>query len=200
MNEPVCEIKKLSALNDVQLSQAVDVFIEGFYFTLVNVSKDKAKLHIIFKHSFDHDMTYAYLQDDIVVGFIGLADDKKRPTRLDKELYIQQMGRLYGKLTYSSLKTSFEAVKEIGQGEIFVDYITTRSDQRSKGIGKQFLDFIHLTLGYKKIHLETYSKNTGAISFYERYGFKIIKVKKSLAMKLAGFGDMLFLQFEGNAD
>ena len=36
------------------------------------VSKDKEKLHGLFKNSFDDDITYAYLQNGEAVGFLGL--------------------------------------------------------------------------------------------------------------------------------
>jgi len=51
------EIVKLSQLDDRQLDQAVDVFIEGFYNTLQSVSNDKEKIHRIFRNSFDSNMT-----------------------------------------------------------------------------------------------------------------------------------------------
>jgi hypothetical protein len=42
------EIKKLSELDDKQLNQAMDVFVEGFYNVFSSVSKDKEKLHARF--------------------------------------------------------------------------------------------------------------------------------------------------------
>ena len=47
------EIKKLSELDENQLSHSINVFVEGFYNVFKSVSKDKEKLHMIFKSSFD---------------------------------------------------------------------------------------------------------------------------------------------------
>ena len=170
----------------------MDVFIEGFFFTLKNVSKDKGKLRELFKCSFDYNMTYAFMQDGVAVGFLGLADYEKRPISLNKEVYM----KIIGKGSYKAMSEAFEKVKNIGPHEIFIDYIATSLEHRSKGIGAQFITFIHDTLGYKEIQLETYSKNTRAISFYERLGFKIVEVKKNLMMKILGYGSLVTLRFE----
>jgi ribosomal protein S18 acetylase RimI-like enzyme len=186
------EIKKLSELDENQISQSMDVFIEGFFFTLKNVSKDKNKLRELFKCSFDYNMTYAFLQDGVAIGFLGLADYQKRPISLNKEVYV----KIIGKASYKAMSEAFEKVKDISPQDIFIDYIATSSEHRSKGIGTQFIAFIRDTLGYKQIQLETYTKNTRAISFYERLGFKIVKVKKNLMMKILGYGSLATLMFE----
>jgi ribosomal protein S18 acetylase RimI-like enzyme len=189
-------IKKLSELEEDQLDQAISVFVEGFHLLLSGITKDKVKLHKLFKASLDYNMTYAYMLDGKAIGFMGLADDKKRPTKFDKEIYQQTVGGLSGKMSFKSVSATFEGLKELDQQEIFIDFIVTSQEHRGKGVGTQLIAFVRDTLGYKKIRLETYSKNTQAISFYEGLGFKIIKVKKSIMMKLAGYGSLLTLKFE----
>lgn len=192
------EIKKLSELNESQINQAIDVFVEGFYFTLSNVSKDKNKLHKLFKSSLDHNMTYAYLQDGTAVGFLGLADCQKRPIKLNKEVYAQVFGGFSTKTSFKAVSDAFEKVKDIGPKDIFIDYIATNPEHRSKGIGTQLIAFVRDTLGYKQIQLETYSKNTRAIALYERLGFKVIKVDKSLMMKISGYGSLVTMRVEAD--
>jgi ribosomal protein S18 acetylase RimI-like enzyme len=189
------EIRKLSELDEKQVNQAVDVLIEGFYFTLSSVSKDKEKLHKLFKNSLDYNMTYAYLQESEAVGFLGLADYQKRPIKLNKEIFIEILGGFAGKLNYKAVSASFEKTKAIGPQDIYIDYLATNPERRSKGIGTQLVEFVRDTLGYKHIELETYSKNTRAIALYERLGFKVTKVKKSLAMRLTGFGNMVYMRW-----
>jgi len=190
------EIKKLSELEESQVDQAIDVFIEGFYFTLSSVSKDKDKLHKLFKSFLDYSMTYAYLQDSIAIGFLGLADHLKRPVKLNWEDYTQIMGKFASKMAYKAMSAAFEKVKDIGHQEILIDFIATSPEHRSKGIGTQIISFIRDVLGYKKIQLETYSKNTRAITFYERLGFKVTKVNKNLMMKISGYGSLVTMRFE----
>lgn len=190
------EIKKLSELEDNQLNQAIDIFIEGFYFTLSSVTKDKNKLHKLFKPSFDYNMTYAYLQDGVAIGFLGLADYKKRPITLNRDLYAEIIGGLKGKMSYKAVSAAFEGVKDIGPQDILIDYIATSPEHRSKGIGTKLIAFVRNTLGHKQIQLETYSKNTRAIAFYERLGFKTIKVDKSIMMKISGYGSLVTMRLD----
>jgi len=190
------EIKKLSELGDIQVNQAIDVFIEGFYFTLSSVSKDREKLHKLFKSFLDYNMTYAYLQDGAAIGFLGLAYNQKRPVKLNREVFTQIMGGFAAKTSYKAVSAAFEKVKDIGQQDILIDFIATSPEHRSKGIGAQIIAFVRDTLGYKKIQLETYSKNTRAIAFYERLGFRVIDVKKSLMMKLSGYGSLVTMRFD----
>lgn len=188
------EIKPLIELEEGQIDQAIDVLIEGFYFTLSTVTKDKDKLHKLFKPSLDYDMTYAYLQDGAAIGFLGLADDQKRPIKFDREVYTQIMG----KASYKAVSTAFEKVKEISPQDILIDYIATSPEHRGKGIGTQLIHYVRDTLGYKQIQLETYSKNTKAIALYERLGFTVVKVDKSFGMWISGYGSLVTMRYEAD--
>lgn len=190
------EIKKLSELAENQVDQAIDVLIEGFYFTLSSVTKDRDKLHKLFKPSLDYDMTYAYLLDGNAVGFLGLADNQKRPIHFEKEFFSQTIGGLTGKTAYKAVCTAFETVKEIGPQDILIDYLATNPECRSQGIGTQMITFIRDTLGYKQIQLETYLTNTRAIALYERLGFQTIKVEKTFAMKISGYGGFVTMRYD----
>ena len=190
------EIKKLSELEESQVNQAIDVFVEGFYITLSSVTKDKDKLRMLFKSFLDYNMTYAYLQDGAAIGFLGLADYQKRPVKLDREVYKRILGKFAVITSYKAVSTAFEKVKDIGPQDILIDCITTSPEHRSRGVGAQIIAFVRDTLGYKQIQLETYSKNTRAIAFYERLGFKIIKVDKSIMMKISGYGGLVTMRYE----
>lgn len=185
------QIKKLYELEDEQVGQTIDIFIEGFYFTLSSISKDRDKLRRLFKYALDYDMTYAYLQDGIAIGFLGLADHQKRPIKFDKEVFAQIMGDFAARTSFKAVSAAFEKVKDIGPHDIYIDYIATSPEHRSKGVGTKLIAFVHNTMGYEQIHLETYLKNTRAIALYERLGFKVVKVDKSLAMRVSGYGGLV---------
>jgi len=93
------EIKKLNELEEIQVNQALDVFVEGFYNVFSSVSKDKSKLHRLFKNSFDYDMTFAYLHDGEVLGFLGIGTYEKRSLKLNKEILFEIMGKVGGKIS-----------------------------------------------------------------------------------------------------
>ena len=189
-------IVKLSELNDKQLDQAVDVFIEGFYNTLQGVSKDKKTIHKLFRNAFDSDMTYAYLCDGDAVGFLGLADYRKRPIKLSKETFIEVFGVSSGSRLYKAVCASMEKIIVNDPDEIWIDYIATNSEHRSMGIGKKLIEYICDNLDYKCIRLMVLSKNPRAISFYERMGFKKEKEKVRLLVILQGFGKEITMKMD----
>ena len=189
-------IVKVSELEDNQLNQAVDVFIEGFYNTLKSVTKDKEKIRKLFIDSFDSDMTYAYLHDGSVLGFLGLADHQKRPIKLNKEIFIEVLGGFAGKMAYRSVSAAMEKIIVHDPDEILIDYIAAHPQHRSEGIGKKLIEYVHDNLSYKYIRLIVYSNNPRAISFYERAGFKTVSVKANLMVMLSGFGKTITMRME----
>lgn len=89
-------------------------------------------------------------------------------------------------------KDNFEAVKEmLPQAEVYVyendreiqgfiglngEYIEgifVSSEMQSRGIGKRLLDFVKTKK--TKLRLNVYQKNTGAIRFYQREDFQILR-------------------------
>ena len=190
------EIKKLSELDDEQVNQAICVFIDGFYNVFSTISKDKEKLHKLFKNSFDYDMTYAYLQDGEAVGFLGLADYQKRPLKLNKEIFMETIGGFAGKVSYKAMRAAMEKLNVVSPQEIYIDYIAASPEHRSKGVGGKLIEFVRDTLGYKHIELEVFSKNPRAKKFYERAGFKVIKVKKDFVMAIQGFGRRIIMRLD----
>ena len=192
----MADIKKLSELNEEQVDQAFNVFIEGFYNVFKSISKDKEKLHRLFKHSFDYSMVYVYLLDDEAVGFLGLADSQKRPLKLNKDIFMEVIPGFAGKMTYKGMSVAMEKLNVVNPQDIYIDYLATCPKHRSKGIGSQLIKFVRESLGYKHIELEVFSKNPRAKSFYEREGFKVVKVKSDLMLILQGFGRRIVMRLD----
>ena len=190
------EIKKLSELDEKQVDQSVSIFIEGFYDIMSSISKDKEKLHRLFKHSFDYDMTYAYLQDGEAVGFLGLGNYQKRPVKLDQEIFMEILSGFAGKVSYKAMSDAMEKPNVSSPEEVYIDYIATNPELRGKGIGTKLIEFIRETLGYKIIELEVFSNNPRAKQLYEREGFKVFKVKKDLIMMIQGKGKRILMRYE----
>ena len=194
-------VVKLSELDDKQLNQAVDVFVEGFYYpTLKRISKDKEKLHRLFINAFRGDMAYAFLHDGNVLGFLGLADQHNRPVKLDKTTYLEEFGNFSGQMVYKQLIATMENIKVHSPDEICIDYITTHPEHRSMGIGKKMIEYVRDNMGYKYIWLEVLSKNPRGIAFYEREGFKqgIVKTNffLNLLAKIMGYGKLITMHME----
>jgi len=182
------EIKKLSDLDHNQVNQAINVFVEGFYNIFSSITKDKEKLHKIFKHSFDYSMTYAYLQNGEAIGFMGIRVCEKHPIKLNKEVFIKSIDGLGGKFAYKITNAALEKVTPAKLNETYIDYLTTAPGHRGKGIGTKLIEY---ACDYSKsdyLMLEVFSKNTDAKKLYERLGFEVIKVRTNVMMLLQGFG------------
>ena len=190
------EIVKLSELDDNQVTQAIDVFIDGFYNVFNSVTKDKAKLHNLFKHSFDYEMVYTYLHDGDVLGFLGLATHQKRPIKLSKAAFAEIMSGFVGKMAFKSMGAAIEKINVNSPDEVCIDYIATSSEHRSKGIGKKLIEFVRDNLGYKHIKLEVFSKNPRAKAFYERIGFTAAGTKSGIMLSLMGHGKTIAMRMD----
>jgi len=191
------EIKKLSGLDDGQVDQAVGVFVDGFHYIFSKaISKDKEKLHLLFKNSFDYDMTYAYLREGEAVGFMGLGDHIKRPIALDREVFLGLRGGLGGKISYKAMSAALGKVVVENPDEVYVDYLATSPEHRSQGIGTKLIEYVRDTMGYKYIKLEVLSKNPRAKKLYESLGFEVIKIKTDIMMMINGFGKPIIMRME----
>ncbi len=61
----------------------------------------------------------------------------------------------------------------IGVIDGYIAGIFVKENMQGKGIGKQLID--NCKQKYKKLTLHVYEKNTKAIEFYKKMGFKIVK-------------------------
>ncbi|MCL2865974.1 MAG: GNAT family N-acetyltransferase [Lachnospiraceae bacterium] len=194
------KIKKLSELDENQVNQALNVFIEGFYNIMSAITKDKEKLHRLFKNSFNYDITYAYLQNGEAVGFLGLGNYQKRALNLNKDIFTEilpeKLPTFAGKSMYKAMYSSMCKPHNGSPEEIYIDFIATNPEYRSTGIGTKLIKFIRGDLSYKTIGLDVMTKNPRAKKFYERMGFKVIKTKLDLMARLQGFGGRIIMKWE----
>ena len=59
----------------------------------------------------------------------------------------------------------------IGVNEDYIEGLFVKSDARSKGIGKELLDFVKILKSH--LYLHVYEKNSRAICFYKRENFRL---------------------------
>ena len=82
---------------------------EGFcYIFSKSISKDREKLHKLFRSSFDYAMTYAYLQGGKAVGFLGIANYRKHSIKVNKDVIIELMGKFGGNMAYKPVSAALE--------------------------------------------------------------------------------------------
>jgi len=194
------EIKKLSELDENQIDQVINVFIEGFYNIMSSISKDKEKLHWLFQNSLDYDMTYAYLLNGEAVGFLGLGNYQKRALNLNRDNFTKilpaTLPDFARKIMYNAMYSSMCKPHDGGEGEIYIDFIATNPEYRSTGIGTKLIEFVRSDLGYRTIKLDVMTKNPRAKKLYERTGFKVVKTKLDLMTRLQGIGGRIIMKWE----
>lgn len=92
-------------------------------------------------------------------------EDVVKAMFLQAEIYVREEEDTTGK--------TGEILGLIGLDGDYAAGIFVRGDVRSKGVGKQLLDFVKQKR--EKLELNVYAKNRRAIRFYEREGFCIQK-------------------------
>jgi len=196
------KIKKISEIDESQIEQAINVFIEGFYNIMSSISKDKERLHWLFINSFDCDMTYVYLHNGEAVGFLGLGNYHKRALNLNRDNFMKilpdTLPGIAGKSMYKAMYSSMCKPHVGNPHEVYIDFIATNPEYRSTGIGTKLIEFIRDDLGYRTIKLDVMTKNPRAKKFYERMGFKVIKTKLDLMTRLQGIGARIIMKWEAD--
>lgn len=106
------------------------------------------------------------------------------------ELWLDANLKAHSFIPTAYWKSNFDAVKEmlpqaevyvyedageidafVGLNGTYIEGIFVSSEMQSKGIGRRLLDFVKTKR--TKLCLNVYQKNTRAIDFYQREGFKI---------------------------
>lgn len=196
-NKTEYEIKKLSELNSSQVEQAIALFVDGFYYIYKKaISKDKALLQQLFIDAFDCDMVFVCLHEKRIVGFLGLGNRIKRCVALNKETFKRLLGKFRGTMIYLQMGGMLHEITVHGTDEGYIDYITTDSDYRGKGIATKLIKYVCDTLPYKSYTLDVLSKNNAAKRLYEHLGFDQIQIKKNPLVMLSGFGYQIVMKLD----
>jgi len=191
------KICKLIDLDDNQLNEATSICVDGLYNVFSLISKDKSLLIELFKDSFHYDMCYACLYESDVVGFMGLSNSVKRAAgAMKRETFERIFGERYAKFAYPGISAGFIKPKVKSSREVEIDFLATDLQHRSKGIGKLLVNYIIENMDYDSCVLDVYSKNIKAIKFYERLGFKQIKVRSEWVLRLHGIGKTITMKLD----
>ena len=79
------QIVEFGKLNDTQKLEAVELFLIGFGH-FMTFSKDEEKKKKLFLEIFSPDLFVCYLENDNVLGLMGLGNNKTRPIDFKKEI------------------------------------------------------------------------------------------------------------------
>ena len=187
LNVIMNNILEFGELSLTQKEEAAELFMDGFG-QFMTFSKDEDLKKELFIRIFDPKLFFCYLEDNKVLGLMGLGTNKVRPINFKKEICQELFGKCKGAIISKQMNASFQKAVVKGDKELYLDTLVTHPSYRSKGIGSILVNKACSLKEYDSIIVEVFSKNTKAISFYEKNGFVITKKHKLSIMRLLGSG------------
>lgn len=181
------EIKRMTEINDKQFEEAIHVFVDSFRH-LFTFAKNPEDLIVLFRESFVKEMIYVYIENDKVLGFLGIATNKQRPLLFSSDICKQLFGNIKGGIIFKQLNAMLTKPVVNKDDELYVDHLATSQKARGKGIGTTLLKYAFAMPGYTVCYLEVLSKNLNAKRLYESLGFVVYKKQYSL-LALQGAGN-----------
>lgn len=181
------EILEYGRLTNEQKSEAVDLFLEGFGH-FMTFSKDETGKKNLFTEIFDPELFMCYLEEDKVLGLMGLGTNMKRPIDFKVEICRKYFGKIRGTLISKQMNAIFQKPVVSSERELYLDTLVTDPGCRKKGIGTALINAACSFGDYDSVIVEVFSDNENAIGFYEKNGFVRIKENKSSVMRLLGSG------------
>ena len=181
------EILEYGRLTNEQKSEAVDLFLEVFGH-FMTFSKDETGKKNLFTEIFDPELFMCYLEEDKVLGLMGLGTNMKRPIDFKVEICRKYFGKIRGTLISKQMNTIFQKPAVSSERELYLDTLVTDPGCRKKGIGTALINAACSFGDYDSVIVEVFSDNENAIGFYEKNSFVRIKENKSSVMRLLGSG------------
>ena len=181
------KIVEYGCLNELQKNQAVELFIEGFGH-FMTFSKDEDLKRKLFFEMFHPALFLCYVEDEKVLGLMGIATNKIRPLNFTYDLCIKYFGKIKGAILSKQMNAIFQTPVVKTKSELYIDILVTGSEARRKGVGTALLNHAFEMEGYTVWSVEAFSNNQAAISLYEKNGFRIEQRKKRSLMRFLGAG------------
>ena len=189
------EILEYGRLTNEQKSEAVDLFLEGFGH-FMTFSKDETGKKNLFTEIFDPELFLCYLEEDKVLGLMGLGTNMKRPIDFKVEICRKYFGKIRGTLISKQMNAIFQKPAVSSERELYLDTLVTDPGCRKKGIGTALINAACSFGDYDSVIVEVFSDNENAIGFYEKNSFVRIKENKSSVMRLLGSGYPIVMKKE----
>lgn len=181
------EIKAYGQLNNIQKEETIDVFLEGFGH-MMTFSKDNQELKCLFSTAFHHSYIYAYVENDKVLGILGIASNCIRPIKLDLNQCVRVSGKWKGFILCKQMNSIFQSQVVEKDTDIYIDVLATTKNARGKGVATRLLEYAFSLPEYKECYIEVLSKNLNAKKLYEKKGFSVYKKKPFSLIALMGLG------------
>lgn len=187
-------IKNLSDLDEGSSRCMSRIFIESFGHMFEKFSKDREALIECFEKSFIYDMIYVALDGGRVVGFIAVSSCKGRAINVNKKEFCNHFGKIKGAIFSWQLKMIMGKAAVSEPNQCYIDFVAVDKDYRRKGVAIELFNYIHEHLIFDEFNLDVLTTNPGAQKLYEKLGYKVDKVKKSIMTRSQGLGDLVIMK------
>ena len=178
--------------------QMADIFAEGFYDQgLKFLSRDKARLARALAHMFILEGFYLAVEGETVLGIVGAAQKKPPPIKLDKGILVRELGFFRGRLAFWGLNrfcVNHPYPFVMDEKTASIEFVATSPAHRGKGVASQLVAHVMADFGFDHYVLEVIDTNPGAISVYEKLGFREFMRKPSPAPKRSGFNYFIYMR------
>ena len=178
------QIIQYGSLNDTQKMQAVDIFLEGFGY-MMTFSKDKKILRKLFFEIMNPFLFKCYIEQEQVLGIIGLGTNKIRPINFNCDVCVNLFGKFKGNILSKQMNAIFQAPAVKGEKDLYIDTLATASQARSKGVATALLQHAFDTKEFEHCFIEVFSKNETALRLYKKMGFSVYKEEKFSFVRFA---------------
>lgn len=190
------KIIEYGTLNKHQKEQAIEIFIEGFGH-MMTFSKDKNVLKKLFLSTFNSNLFMCYVENEKVLGIMGIATNKVRPVKFEQEVCKELFGKIKGNILCKQMNAIFQKPVVNGDRELYIDVLATASDARGKGVATILLNYAFDLKEYDDYSIEVFSKNETAIRLYKKVGFISYKKEKFTPMAFMGAGYPILMKKVG---
>lgn len=187
-------IKNLSDLDEESSRNMSRIFIESFGHMFEKFSKDKEALIECFEKSFIYDMIYVALDGKRVVGFIAVSNCKGRVVNVNKKEFCNHFGKIKGAIFSWRLKMIMGKPVVSEPNQCYIDFVAVDKDYRRKGVAIELFNYIHEHLIFDEFNLDVLTTNPEAQKLYEKLGYKVDKVKKSIMTRSQGLGNLVIMK------
>ena len=142
------------------------------------------------------ELFLCYLEEDKVLGLMGLGTNMKRPIDFKVEICRKYFGKIRGTIISKQMNAIFQKPAVSSERELYLDTLVTDPGCRKKGIGTALINAACSFGDYDSVIVEVFSDNENAIGFYEKNSFVRIKENKSSVMRLLGSGYPIVMKKE----
>lgn len=191
------KIIEYGCLNEYQRKQAIELFMEGFGH-FMTFSKDENLKRMFFFEIFHPSLFKCYVEEDRVLGLMGIATSEVRPIKFSYDICIKYFGKIKGAIISKQMNAIFQKPVVKSKEELYIDVLVTGSDARRKGVGTILLNYAFGLKDYEVWFVEAFSNNQAAINLYQKKGFIVDKREKLSPMRFLGAGYPIRMR-KGNA-